>query len=61
MGKLIVKIANDGQVSIEGDGFKGATCLDKSKKLMEGLGRMEKQTKKPEYYDKPEVTISAGW
>ena len=61
MGKLIVKIAEDGQLSVEGEGFKGASCLEKSKQLIAGLGRVEKQTKMNEYYDEPEVTISTGW
>ncbi len=61
MGKLIVKIAEDGQLTIEGEGFKGSACLEKSKKLIEGLGKLEKQTKKNEFYEQPEVTIENSW
>ena len=56
MRKLVVKIASDGQLSIEGEGFSGASCLDKSKKYIQGLGVAEKSEKKPEYYEQPEVT-----
>jgi len=55
--KLIVKIEADGQLSIEAEGFKGNTCLETSRKYIEGLGRESKQSKKPEFYEQPEVTI----
>lgn len=61
MGKLVVRIAQDGQLTIEGEGFKGEMCLEKSRKLIEGLGRVEKQNKKNEFYEQPEVTVSNGW
>ncbi len=61
MGKLIVKIVKDDQLSIEGDGFKGESCLEKSKKLLEGLGSLEKQTKKSEYYEVADTTVMAGY
>lgn len=59
MKKLIVKIGTDGQTTIEGEGFKGQTCLEKSKKYIEGLGREAKNEKKPEFYEQPEVTVQA--
>lgn len=61
MGKIIVKIAEDGQLTLEGEGFSGPACLEKSKRLMEGLGRVEKQTKKNEFYQEPEVVITNSW
>lgn len=61
MPKILVKIASDGQLTMEGEGFKGETCLEKSKKYMQGLGKVEKTDKKPEYYEQPEVQINSGW
>lgn len=61
MPKILVKIAPDGQLTMEGEGFKGETCLEKSKKYMQGLGTVEKTDKKPEYYEQPEVQINSGW
>lgn len=58
MAKLIVKIGKDGQTTIEGDGFKGQACLEKSKKYIEGLGKESKNEKKSEFYEQAEVTIN---
>lgn len=55
MSKLIVKIAGDGQVSIEGEGFHGPACLAKSKKYLEGLGKTESTSKKPEFFEAAET------
>ncbi len=52
MKKLICKIGKDGQVTIEADGFKGTACEETTKKYIEGLGKVTKDEKKPEYYEK---------
>jgi hypothetical protein len=58
--KLIFKIASDGTLSVEGEGFKGETCLESSRKYMEGLGVTVSQEKKPEYYETAGVEISCN-
>lgn len=52
--KIIFKIKGDGELSVEGAGFKGESCLEKSEKYMRGLGKVEKQDKKDSYYETPE-------
>jgi len=55
MKKLIVKIADDGQTTIEAEGFKGSACLEASKRYIEGLGRESSSQKKPEFYEQSEI------
>ena len=49
--KIIFKIAKDGQLTVEGSGFQGESCLEKSKQYMQGLGLTSDEQKKPEYYE----------
>jgi hypothetical protein len=56
--KLIFKIAKDGQLTVEGSGFKGASCLEKSQQYLRGLGTISKQDKKPEFYERDIIQIT---
>jgi hypothetical protein len=56
--KIIFKIARDGQLTVEGQGFKGQMCLEKSQQYLQGLGVLSKQDKKPEYYQEDTVHIT---
>lgn len=56
--KIVFKIAKDGQLTVEGEGFKGETCLEKSRRYLEGLGLTTGQEKKAEYYETAGVDIT---
>ena len=58
MRKLICKIGQDGQITIEAEGFKGTACEETTRKYIEGLGKVTKDEKKPEYYEKEQVTLN---
>ena len=55
--KIIFKIAADGQMTVEADGFTGEACLESSKKYMQGLGLVTGQDKKREFYETAGVEI----
>jgi hypothetical protein len=55
--KIIFKIAGDGQLTVEGEGFKGETCLEKSGKYLSGLGVTLSQEKKSEFYEEAAVEL----
>jgi hypothetical protein len=56
--KLIFKIAPDGKLTVEGNGFKGETCLEKSEKYLKALGVTTAQEKKPEYYETAGIDLN---
>ena len=58
MKKLICKIGKDGQITIDAEGFKGKACAETTRKYIEGLGAVAKEEKKPEYYEKEQVTVN---
>jgi hypothetical protein len=57
--KIVFKIAKDGQLTVEGEGFQGELCLEKSRKYLEGLGLVTSQDKKAEYYETAGIEINA--
>lgn len=56
--KIVFKIAKDGKLTVEGQGFKGETCLESSKKYLEGLGLTTSQDKKSEYYETAGIDVN---
>lgn len=54
--KIIVKIAKDGQLTLEAEGFKGEACLEKTSQYIQGLGIETGNSKKPEFYEQTEIT-----
>ena len=55
MKKLICKIGKNGEISIDAEGFKGNACAETTRKYIEGLGKVTKDEKKPEYFEKEQV------
>ena len=53
--KIVFKIAKDGELTVEGQGFKGQSCLEKSKKYLSGLGLATDQRKTREYFEEEQV------
>jgi len=49
MQKIIIEIAEDASVSVEGHGFKGPECKQLTAAIEEAIGTVEKVTFKPEY------------
>jgi hypothetical protein len=56
--KIIFKIDQNGGLTVEGVGFKGETCLEKSRAYLDALGVVAKQDKKPEYFENAEVRLT---
>lgn len=52
MKKILVKISRKtGAVSVETEGYEGASCLEATRKLEEGLGMKDPERDlKPEFY-----------
>ena len=52
VGKTIeVTISPDGEITIEAQGYAGASCEKETKKLEDALGVVGKRTLKPERWD----------
>jgi len=58
--KIVFKIAKDGALTIEADGFKGQSCLEKSQAYMQGLGITTSQEHTPEFFEEAGVQITVG-
>lgn len=48
--EIIIEIAPDGEVKIEGKGFAGKTCDEAMAPFEKALGVVEERKNKPEYY-----------
>lgn len=48
--KLVFKISPNGELTVEGEGFKGGNCLKEATKYMQALGVVKEQKLKSEYY-----------
>ncbi len=58
--EIIVEIATDGSVTIEGQGFTGASC-DKATKFLEvALGTVNSRKRKPEYTQREPNALRQG-
>lgn len=55
-----ITIRPDGTLSIEGVGFHGPVCLKDIHDLLEGLGEVQDEIKKPEYYKPMTVVGKVG-
>jgi hypothetical protein len=55
--KLLFKIAPSGELTVEGQGVTGPTCLEKADVYLSGLGIISSQEKKAEYYETAGVEI----
>ena len=58
MKKLVFKINSNGELTVDAEGFSGGSCLEKSRKYLESLGKETDSQKKPEFYNEAEVTVS---
>lgn len=50
MKSITIEVAANGEVTIEGHGFKGADCEKATKAMEEALGVAKNRKKKPDYY-----------
>lgn len=48
MGELVIRITADGKVTVEGQGYKDASCLDAAKAFEAVLGKAGDRKLKPE-------------
>jgi len=49
--EVVVKISPDGEkVEVDANGFVGGTCKDFMKNVMNALGTVQEEKKKPEFY-----------
>lgn len=51
MKKIIIQIGIDSTVKVETEGYVGSSCKEATKKIEEGLGVVQSDDLKPEYYD----------
>ena len=51
--KILIKISEDGSVSLEVIGVKGKSCVDLTKDLEEALGVVTKRVNKKEFHERP--------
>jgi len=52
MEEIIVDIAPDGSIKVDGKGFKGKTCLKSIEPLIAELGKVVHTKKKAEFYQR---------
>ena len=50
MKTIEILISPDGQINIEAVGFQGADCEQATAFLEKSLGKLNKRTRKPDYY-----------
>jgi hypothetical protein len=50
--ELHIEIAPDGTLKIKTHGFKGRECEDELKPIEKALGKVKRETKTGEYYEK---------
>jgi len=53
--RIILTIAKDGSVTVEGDGFSGPACDTILRKLAENFGMVTDVEHKPEFFSTPEM------
>ena len=58
--EIYIEIDDEGNVTVEGKGFKGPECEMFTKELEHALGTIEKKTYKPEYKAAPPLMRKAG-
>ena len=60
MAELVIKIAPDGQTSLNVEGAHGPSCKDITKGLEDALGVITASGRKPEYNDCSEAGCSTS-
>lgn len=50
--ELHIEISSDGTLRIKTHGFKGSECEDALKPIEKALGKVKRQTRTSEYYEK---------
>lgn len=58
MEKIKFTISKTGEVSVEGEGFKGKTCLEKSASYIQALGLKTAEQLKNDYYVGEEAGVT---
>lgn len=61
MAEVKITISNDGsQVDVDADGFVGSSCTNFMDKVIKAIGTVEKEGKKPAYFETEHSGISIG-
>jgi hypothetical protein len=58
--ELLILISQDGTVTVEVDGVRGASCLDLTGELEESLGLVRERERKPAFYEGEEGRVLAA-
>ena len=68
MKQITIKLKKDGGVEVEATGFKGGSCLEKTKFLEDVFGEAAETTLKPSFHEKEEAEtifnsngLPSGW
>ena len=48
--RILVRVAPDGALTVEADGFQGKGCEAATKAIEEALGKSRERTRKPDYW-----------
>ena len=48
--RILVRVAPDGALTVEADGFQGKGCEAATKAIEEALGKPRERTRKPDYW-----------
>jgi hypothetical protein len=51
-GSIEITVTPEGDIAIEGVGFKGADCEHATRYMEEALGVVEQRSRKPEYHQR---------
>lgn len=57
MKELTINIDADGNVAVEANNFKGKTCEEATKFLVDALGKKVDMKTKPEFFQKAEENV----
>lgn len=60
MPEIVIDIAADGSVQVEGQDFSGPECKQLTARLEEALGEVERVETKPEYREKRSAVKRTG-
>lgn len=58
--KIVVSIPAKGDITFEGKGFKGKSCLTEVEDVMKRLGKVTEQKKTPDYHKTPENKVKVN-
>ena len=57
---IIINIAENGDVQVEGKGIKGPDCVKLTAEIEKALGEVTKRTKTAEYHEQPKILRKVG-